>query len=197
MARNVKFLTKDIKKAVSKGGKIASVQIMRSLSQKGPYFTGSFSSSWYSYDPKKKKVGKPRQQVGSRYLYKDTDVKGTIIPVRLNKMLNEMTLYTIENTSDYVAQALDFQAYIKNPPFPKPGPDYRKGFFIEGQRGNPGEEKGSPRGAVRPLSTGGDHTSSAPLDWWTTYASSEMQKDSKIGFRAGIKLVSKNPTVKL
>ena len=193
MARNVKFLTKDIKKAVSKGGKIASVQIMRSLSQKGPYFTGSFSSSWYSYDPKKKKVGKPRQQVGSRYLYKDTDVKGTVIPVRLNKMLNEMTLYTIENTSDYVAQALDFKAYIKRPPFPEPGPDYGKGFFIVGHR-----DSGSPRGGVKPLRTGdGDHSSSAPLDWWTTYASSEMQKDSKIGFRAGIKLVSKNPTVKL
>ena len=193
MARNVKFLTKDIKKAVSKGGKIASVQIMRSLSQKGPYFTGSFSSSWYSYDPKKKKAGKARQQVGSRYLYKDTDVKGTVIPVRLNKMLNELTLYTIENTSNYAEQALDLTAYIKRPPFPDTGPDYGEGFFKVGNR-----EDGAKRGNVKPLSTGdGPNTSTAPLDWWTTYASSELQKDSKIGFRAGIKLVSKNPTVKL
>jgi hypothetical protein len=193
MARNVKFLTKDIKKALSKGGKIASVQIMRSLSQKGPYFTGSFSSSWYSYDPKKKKAGKARQQVGSRYLYKDTDVKGTVIPVRLNKMLNELTLYTIENTSNYAEQALDLTAYIKRPPFPDTGPDYGEGFFKVGIR-----EDGAKRGNVKPLSTGdGSNTSTAPLDWWTTYASSELQKDSKIGFRAGIKLVSKNPTVKL
>jgi hypothetical protein len=193
MARNVKFLTKDIKKAISKGGQVASVQIMRSLSQKGPYFTGRFSSSWYSHDPKKNVSGRARQANGPKYVYTFKHVKGTVIPARLKKGISNYGLYTIENTSEYAAQALDFQAYTKQTPFPETGPDYGKGFFRVGQR-----DSGSPRGAVRPLSTeGGDHTSSAPLDWYRTYASSALQKDLKIGFRAGIRLVSKNPNVKL
>ena len=193
MARDVKFLTKDIKKAISKGGQVASVQIMRSLSQKGPYFTGRFSSSWYSHDPKKNVSGRARQANGRRNVYTFKHVKGTVIPARLKKGISNYGLYTIENTSEYAAQALDFQAYTKQTPFPETGPDYGKGFFRVGQR-----DSGSPRGAVRPLSTeGGDHTSSAPLDWYRTYASSALQKDLKIGFRAGIRLVSKNPNVKL
>lgn len=193
MARDVKFLTKDIKKAISKGGQVASVQIMRSLSQKGPYFTGRFSSSWYSHDPKKNVSGRARQANGPKYVYTFKHVKGTVIPARLKKGISNYGLYTIENTSEYAAQALDFQAYTKQTPFPETGPDYGKGFFRVGQR-----DSGSPRGAVRPLSTeGGDHTSSAPLDWYRTYASSALQKDLKIGFRAGIRLVSKNPNVKL
>ena len=48
MARDVKFLTEDIRKAVSKGGQMASVKISNSLSSAGPIWSGRFSSAWHS-----------------------------------------------------------------------------------------------------------------------------------------------------
>ena len=55
MARNVKFLVDDIKKAVATGGQSASVLIMNSLSQRGPHWKGRFSSAWSSVSGRTKK----------------------------------------------------------------------------------------------------------------------------------------------
>ena len=183
MARDVKFLTADIRKAVAKGGQMASVKISNSLSSAGPLWTGKFSSAWHSIPGEKPVTGKARQQRGGKYRYKPSHVKTKIVPKIATKRGSNYPLYRIVNTLDYAGQALDLVPFSPKGNIPPEPKKVRRGT----------------RGDYRGLVTEGQgrNRSTAPLDWYKTYASAKLQKDVKVGFRAGLSMVSKNPATRI
>ena len=184
MARNVKFLTADIRKAVSKGGQIASVKISNSLSSAGPQWTGKFSSAWHSIPGEKSIRGGARQQRGAKYRYSPSDVKTKIVPKIATKRGSSYSLYRIANTLDYAAQALDIVPFNPTGAVPnRLGPIFEQG------------ERKVYRGNIE-VGSGGN-VSTAPLDWYKTYASAKLKKDVQIGFSAGLSMVSKNPATRI
>ena len=188
MARNVKFLTADIRKAVSKGGQIASVKISNSLSSAGPLWTGKFSSSWHSIPGEKPITGKARQQRGGKYRYKPSHVKTKIVPKIATKRGSNYPLYRVVNTLDYADQALDLVPFKPTgvvPPIQDLGNIFEIGL----------RPMGAERGYLNPGT--GPNVITAPLDWYRTYASAKLQKDVQIGFRAGLSMVSKNPATRI
>ena len=188
MSRNVKFLTADIRKAVSKGGQIASVKISNSLSSAGPQWTGRFSSAWHSIPGKKAIKGKARQQRGNKFKYNPSHVKTKIVPKTATKRAAIYSLYKIVNTLDYADQALDLVPF--NPKGVVPPIQDLGNIFEIGVR-----PSGAERGYLNPGT--GPNVITAPLDWYRTYASAKLQKDVKVGFSAGLGMVSKNPGTKI
>ena len=183
MARDVKFLTADIRKAVAKGGQMASVKISNSLSSAGPLWTGKFSSAWHSIPGEKPITGKARQQGGGKYRYKPSHVKAKIVPKIATKRGSNYPLYRIVNTLDYAGQALDIVPFSPKGNIPPEPKKVRRGT------------RGDYRGLV--TEGKGRNRSTAPLDWYKTYASAKLQKDVKVGFSAGLSMVSKNPATRI
>ena len=186
MARNVKFLTADIRKAVSKGGQMASVKISNSLSSAGPLWTGKFSSAWHSIPGEKSIKGGARQQRGTKYRYSPSDVKTKIVPKIATKKGSNYSLYRIVNTLDYADQATDQQPFNPTGIIPK--------ILNENNIVARGERK-VYRGEIKVGK--GNNVSTAPLDWYTTYASAKLQKDVQVGFSAGLSMVSNSPATKI
>ena len=188
MARDVKFLTADIRKAVSKGGQMASVKISNSLSSAGPQWTGKFSSAWHSIPGEKSIKGGARQQRGGKYRYKPSHVKTKIIPKIATKRGANYPLYRIVNTLDYADQALDLVPFKPTgvvPPIQDLGNIFEIGL----------RPMGAERGYLNPGT--GPNVITAPLDWYRTYASAKLKKDVQIGFSAGLSMVSKNPATRI
>ena len=199
MARDVKFLVDDIKKAVATGGQSASVLIMNSLSQSGPQWTGRFSSAWSAVSGRTKKGSGPRQSEGPKFQYKINDVKKAVIPKNVKGTYN---LYTILNESPYAKIALDIDAWIPG----QLGEDFDLPFgniekstrFTFGIR-----PKGGKRGqliqSTKSRSGGSDiealpNSRSADLDWYSTYATGgKFANDFKKGMNEGLKSASINP----
>ena len=176
MARNVKLLTNDIKQAVSLGGQIASVNIMNSLSKKGPSWTGKFSSAWSAVSGRKKTGEKARGQ-GNRFVYSLNDVKRAVIP---KKIKGNYSVYTILNSSSYADQALDINPFVPTKNIPPEPKGVRRGKR-EKYRGLVSEGEGGNR-------------STAPLDWYPTYLSSAKYiNDFKTGMREGFKQSNSKP----
>tara|TARA_R100000734_G_scaffold1726_1_gene1869 strand:+ start:721 stop:1329 length:609 start_codon:yes stop_codon:yes gene_type:complete len=199
MARNVKFLADDIKKAVATGGQSASVLIMNSLSQRGPHWTGRFSSAWSSVSGRTKKGSSPRQIEGPKFQYKINDVKKAVIPKNVKGIYN---LYTILNESPYAAIALDLKPWVPG----QLGQDFDLPFgnFEQSTRFTFGiRPKGGKRGqliqSTKSRSTASDiealpNSRSADLDWYFDYASGgKFANDFKKGMNEGLKSASTNP----
>tara|TARA_R100000234_G_scaffold84070_1_gene53344 strand:+ start:302 stop:916 length:615 start_codon:yes stop_codon:yes gene_type:complete len=201
MARDVKFLVSDVKKAVASGGQSASVLIMNSLSQKGPQWTGRFSSAWSSVSGRTKRGSGPRQSEGPKFTYKLNDVKKAVIPKSVSGVYN---LYTILNESPYAKIALDLDYWIPGQlgvNFDLPFGSEKSTRFTFGTRPRPGkrgqltnESKTRPRDFDIDNSKGLQNSRSADLDWYSNYASGgAFAKDFKAGIRSGLKSVSRNP----
>lgn len=201
MARDIKFLTDDIRKSVAKGGKIASVSIMNSLSQRGPQWSGRFSSAWSAISGKDKQGDPARQQQGNKYKYSITHVKQAVIPKSASGNYN---LYTIVNSTPYAKIALDLEFW--NPgqlgvDFDLPYGKLDDDRFTFGTRPRPGK-RGQLTNQTNVRSgvidednfSGVQNSRSAPLDWYSDYASGgAFAKDFKKGIKEGLKLGSANP----
>jgi len=164
MARDIKFLVKDIEDATRRAAQSAAVQIMNGLAKAGPAYTGKFSSAWYAV-PKGSSVGGPR---GSGRIY--TYTKRNVPLARFKAG----TWYEIKNGSDYAAEAMDLVPYIPEV-FRRQAPVKPQQYGSRPEGGRRGEVSGS-----------GGNTSTAPLDWWARYnAAGQLQADLAQGFRAG------------
>ena len=192
MARDVKFLTDDIRKSLAKGGQTSSVLIMNSLSQNGPHWTGKFSSAWSAISGRSKK-GKPaRQNKGPKYQYSINDVKKTVIPKIASNRSSGYTLYKILNESPYAKVALDIDPWIPGQ-FDAPYGKVTDSRFIYGTR-PPGGKRGQldDIGSRNRLSL--PNRSTASLDWYPTYVKGgTFAKDFKSGIRVGLKQGNANP----
>jgi hypothetical protein len=164
MARDIKFLVKDIEQATLRAAQSAAVQIMNGLAQAGPAYTGAFSSAWYAV-ARGSAAGGPRA-TGRIYNYDKRNV-----PLARFEAGN---WYKIVNGAAYADEAMDLVPYVPE--------KFRKQTPVKPQATGsrpPGGRRGELAGA-------GGNTSTAPLDWWARYnAAGQLDADLARGFRAG------------
>ena len=167
MARDIKFLVKDIEEATINAARTACVEIMNGLVEAGPGYSGEFSSAWYAVE-QGQSPGKPRSNQGL-YQYDLRNVPKT-------KFKSSGVWFQIVNGADHAAEAMDLvegkfisqlpKRPIKDPPV------------------NEGRRFGARRGQV--TSGDGDAISTAPLDWWPTYnVGGSLSKDLARGVQQG------------
>jgi len=164
MARDIKFLVKDIEEATLRGAQEACVQIMNGLAQAGPAYTGKFSSAWYAL-PKGATPGGSRAS-GRIYRYDKRNV-----PLA---RFQQGTWYNIVNGMDYADEAMDLTPFVYE--------DFKRQDTVKPQKTGT-----RPTGGTRGQVTGtGRNTSTAPLDWWPKYnAAGQLDADLAKGFRLG------------
>lgn len=175
MARDFKNLVNDVKELVTNAARQSAVEIMNSLAEQGPAYSGQFSSAWYAVEPGQQ-AGGPRSSGNNIYKY---DLRN--VP---RARFRTGTYYEIVNGADYAPQALDLE----------------EGRFVTqyDDAGNiidpiktpvaVGSRTGAKRGQV--TQGQGFAVSTAPLDWYVTYTNGgAMQRDLgngvRIGFRQG------------
>ena len=167
MARDIKFLVKDLKDVTIRAARTACVEIMNGLVEAGPGYSGEFSSAWYAI-PKGDSPGGPRKASG---LYK-YDLRN--VPV--TKFQTSGIWYTIVNGAPHADVAMDLTPYVYDP------------NSFDGKAVKPQTKGYRPANATRGqlVGTNGPNTSTAPKDWWPTYnAGGALNKDLAIGFRRG------------
>jgi len=164
MARDIRFLVKDLEEATKTAAQEAAVQIMNGLAKAGPAYTGEFSSAWYAV-PQGGSAGGPRSS-GRIYTYDKRNVpKARFV---------EGTWYEIKNGAPYAAEAMDLVPYTPD--------EFKRQRAIKPQKFG-----GRPEGGRRGELTGeGQNSSTAPLDWWSKYnAAGNLQADLARGFQRG------------
>jgi len=168
MARDIKFLVNDIKEATVQAAREASVEIMNSLAQAGPVWTGKFSSAWYAV-PEGGSPGGHRSE-GKVYQY---DLRN--VP---KSRFKAGTIYQIVNGMEYAGQAMDIV------PFDPPEERLTKGTIDPGRLRYGVRPAGGRRGE---LTSGPDsNRSTAPLDWFPDYVGGgKLKKDLGTGARKG------------
>lgn len=167
MARDIKFLVKDIQKATVQAAREASVQIMNGLVAAGPGYTGEFSSAWYAVE-KGQSPGGPRSSDGL-YKYDLRNVPAT-------RFQGSGTWYEIVNGAPHAAEAMDLEPYTYED-FDEQSPVKPQKFGMRPDGGTRGDLSGS----------GGFNSSTAPVDWWPKYnvaggLSQDLARGAKNGF---------------
>lgn len=167
MARDLRFLVKDLEATTVSAVQDACVEIMNGLAQAGPGYTGEFSSAWYAV-PEGGNPGGPRG-TGRIYRYDRRHVP----KVRFK----QGTFYRIVNGSDHAAEAMDliegrFESQLDQNLYPIKTPEAV------------GKRTGQRRGEVE--SGEGFAISTAPLDWYVNYnVGGALRKDLKRGMSLG------------
>lgn len=166
--RDIKFLVNDIKAATISAARNAAVDIMNSLAEAGPVWTGRFSSAWYAVEDGAS-AGTSRSE-GKIYKYDLRNVPAT--------KFKAGTLYRIVNGMSYAAQAQDLVEF--DPPKEK----ILKAPLMPGRVEYGTRPEGGRRGEIE--SGGSSNRSTAPLDWYATYINGgELKKDLGTGARRG------------
>jgi hypothetical protein len=166
--RDIKFLVNDIKQATVQAAQEAAVDIMNSLAEAGPVWTGRFSSAWYAV-PEGGSPGGARAE-GKVYKYDRRNVPAT--------RFKAGTLYRIVNGMDYAAQAQDLDPF-----------DPRKELTTGTIRPDKLRRGQRPTNGLRgELLDGVDsNRATAPLDWYMTYINGgalnrDLGRGAKRGF---------------
>lgn len=153
MARDIKFLVKDIEETTLRAAREACVEIMNGLVKAGPAHTGEFSSAWYAV-PKGVSPGAPRKSSG---LYK-YDLRN--VP---KANFKEGGIYRIVNTAPHADEAMDLAPHTYEEfEDVKPLKPRIYGF----------REDNATRGDVN--GGFGPNWRTAPADWWPTFNSGGM-----------------------
>jgi hypothetical protein len=166
--RDIKFLVNDIKQATVQAAQEAAVDIMNSLAEAGPVWTGRFSSAWYAV-PEGGSPGGARAE-GKVYKYDRRNVPAT--------RFKAGTLYRIVNGMDYAAQAQDLDPF--DPRKELTTGTIRPDKLRRGQRPTNGL-----RGEL--LDAVNSNRATAPLDWYMTYINGgalnrDLGRGAKRGF---------------
>ena len=160
-----------VEEAVVQALRQSAVQIMNDLSEKGPAYSGQFSSAWYTVSTGQS-AGGPRAgeyQLSEPYKY---DLRN--VPKTKFKKVRQNSYFEIVNTMSYAPQALDLEPgdwrQPEEEPIKKPvNRGSRTGdmrYEVEGQ-----EKKGA--------------VSTAKANWYNTYIQGGAFKKS---FERGVKL---------
>jgi len=143
-------LVRDQRRAANKTIRTVARNVMNGLAEAGPEWSGDFKDSWASYSASSGEMGT------GTYPYKLGDVPD--LPVTAREMARKTRLI-IENTAPHAAIALDLE----------PGEFVNPGFEPKGEVVSRGIRRDSGiRGDIG--SGSGNNRSTAPLDWYTTYA---------------------------
>ena len=169
--RDLKYLITDVQVATAEAAQKASVSIMNSLAQRGPAWTGKFSSAWYA-TPEGGSMGGPRGE-GSIYSYELSDVPVT--------KFHNGVLYTIQNNMYYADQAMDFVSFDPTSSLP---PKTVNSKITYGTRPASGA-----RGELDNVDQDKNNRRTAPLDWYPTYVSGGgLQKDLRFSVSNAFKV---------
>lgn len=146
---------RDIRALVSRSAKLAAVEMMNDLAEKGPDWRGTFQNSWVadSY------TGGPGSKTSYPYSENSVPEIGLSIAESRSALIGKIFSYTIYNVAPHAEIALDLapgETYFR--PTPKP----------DGQIVNQGTRRTMIRGDVVTDAEGGAITT-APLDWYLTY----------------------------
>ena len=165
MARDIKFLVKDVQEATVSAVRQAAVEIMNGLVKAGPGYSGEFSSAWYAIE-QGQKPGAPRSNSGL-YTYDLRNVPKT-------RFKTSGVWYEIVNGAPHADEAMDLVPYTYE--------DFDRRTPVKAQsRGL--RAQGATRGDI---SGRGSNTSTAPVDWWPTYnVGGGLSKDLARGVQRG------------
>lgn len=165
MASLEKDLLRDAYKWVNSASRNAAKEIMNGLAEAGPEWSGELKDSWVADSPA---VG----SVSGTYPYTLRDVPR--LP-ETKREAQRRTKFVIENTAPHAAIALDL-VDVPREEFKYPGYGPKGDVVARGGRPDVGK-----RGEV---SGPGSSTSTAPLDWYTTFVKAgKMQKALERGVR--------------
>ena len=183
-----KFFSKELKKTITDSARRVCVEVMNDLAQKGPAYSGEFSSAWYAVPPGTEPGG-PRSS-GKVYKY---DLRN----VPKAKFKSKGAYYELVNGADYAPIALDLEEGVfigqyetvigadgkekrgdKIPPVGK--------VVATGSRPNDPHIRGDLSGTGSSSAA----VSTAELDWYNTYTSGgglkiSLERGVKLGFRDG------------
>jgi len=165
MAKKIADLMPDLKRIVTTAAQYTSLEIINALAQKGPAYSGKFSSGWYALPPGQT-PGSPRQGGngrGSLYTYNIGDVP-------LRPYTETFVYYNISNSASYASVALD----LEEGRFFKPSFDPVKPAGTEGV--TTGERTGNYRYDVEDGQ--GTSISTAPEDWYVNYVDGGQMQQS-------------------
>lgn len=145
---------RDIRALVSRSAKLAAVEMMNDLAEKGPEWRGTFQDSWVadSY------TGGPGSKTSYPYSENSVPEIGLSIAESRSALIGKIYSYTIYNTAEYAKYALDLEPGLYYQPTPNP-----KGQIVE-----QGTRKSGIRGDVVTDAEGASITT-APLYWYQTY----------------------------
>jgi hypothetical protein len=163
-------LERDLRTKLNKSVRTVARNIMNDLAEAGPVWGGEFRDSWEAYAPG---VG---AAIPGQYPYTLSDIPE--LPVTKREM-ERVTKLIIGNRASYALVAMDLVAPSEG--FRYPGYEPEGDVVFRGTRPD-----GGRRGDVGPKLRGGsDNRSTAPLDWYTTYAQGgKMQKALERGVKA-------------
>jgi len=166
--RDIKFLVNDVRQAAVEAARNASVEIMNSLAERGPIWTGKYSSAWYAV-PSGQSPGGPRGE-GRQYKYDLRNVPAT--------RFKAGTLYKIVNGMPYADQAQDLV------PFDPVEERLTRGTIKPERLERGTRPEGGRRGEL--VDGGEDNRRTAPLDWYLTYINGgSLARDLADGAKRG------------
>lgn len=166
MASLEKAITRDAYKWVNSLARNAAKEIMNAVADAGPEWSGNFKNSWVADTP-------AGGTSSGSFPYNLADVP--VLPAT-RREVERRVKYIIGNTASYAGIAMDLDV-VPREEFIYPGYPPQGDVVARGKR----PEKGK-RGD---LSAGsGNATSTAPLDWFTTFVGGgKMQKALERGVR--------------
>ena len=175
------FLDRAVTTLAYNGPKAATERIVRELQQEGPSWTGRFSNSWQISTPSltKKGSGAPGEP---KPLYTPS-IRG--IEGIKSSVLKNTVIFTISNFSPHTLEAIDAvehdRSYWKRP---TPEPTTQLGLSkweVAGPRADV-----SYRGQIGGGNEGNNSSRTAPLDWFATYASAQLDRAVQIEMDSAI-----------
>ena len=175
LAREIK---KEINDKLARGLQEFAIRSMNSLAEKGPAWSGEFSASW-GFAPEGRTPNTPGT-TGRVYRYTRNDV--TINEVK-RYLKNGYTRFSIVNTSEHAAIAIDEEEAMFAPPPYQPAPI---GDVVKFGSSRPSDEH--LRWQIRDDNMEEDVTSqiTAEKDWYQNYLrGGGLQKDLTVGFSFG------------
>ena len=175
LAREIK---KEINDKLARGLQEFAIRSMNSLAKKGPAWTGEFSASW-GFAPEGRTPNTPGT-TGRVYEYTKNDV--TFYDVK-RYLKDGYTRFSIVNTSEHAAIAIDEEEAMFAPPRYHPAPI---GDVVKFGSSRPSDEH--LRWQIRDDKMEEDVTSqiTAEKDWYQNYLrGGGLQKDLNVGFSFG------------
>lgn len=168
---------------VYNGPKAAAERVVRQMQQAGPSWTGAFSNSWQIQTPSRlvKGTGEPGEPVP---IYAPS-LRGLEVVKSIG--LKDSVVYTISNFSPHALEAIDAVEHDRT---------YwaqRRTAIPQTQLGRSKHEVFEPRSNVSSRgqtgggSEGTNSSRTARLDWFATYASSELGRAVQIEMDSALK----------
>jgi hypothetical protein len=167
---------------VYNGPKRAAERLVSELQQAGPSWTGQFSNSWQIQTPTR--LVKGTAQPGEPVPLRTPSLRGR--EVTRSFATKNSVVFTISNFSPHAAEAIDAvqhdRAYYARRKTAEPTTQLgRSKWEVEGSRSDV-----SYRGQTGGGSKGSNSSRTAPLDWFATYASAQLDRAIQIEMDAAL-----------